>query len=229
MKTESTGISPARYRQAPTVPARCRHSTLLLLLAFCTLGQAQTDTIFVTGTVYNQHTRKPEPYCLVELIQDSIATAVRVCDGEGFFLIDNLPTGSYTLRVGVGHVTLFQNDFVLREPANLSIYVDTLQLINLRTVTINARRWVPPVPEHHLSDKLITHADDYRLWNFSGHMTESGPACADLSRGENAGLQYQAMVEQKKSQHHLWYTDPIPATLRRKARNASDSTATGQK
>lgn len=205
---------------------------LPLLLSICVLGHAQTDTIAVTGTVYNQQTLKPEPYCLVQLLQDSVAKAVRVCDEEGFFFIDNLPAGSYTLRVGVGRVTLFQNDMELREYANLSIYVDTLQLINLRAVSINARRWVPPMPMHRLEEQhlLVKDANDYRLWNFSGKMTDSGPACADLSRGDNAGLQYQAEVEKKKSYRHLWYTPPIPATPRRKARTApSDSTAGPQK
>lgn len=205
---------------------------LPLLLSICVLGHAQTDTIAITGTVYNQQSLKPEPYCLVQLLQDSVAKAVRVCDEEGFFFIDSLLTGSYTLRVGVGRVTLFQNDMELREYANLSIYVDTLQLINLRAVSINARRWVPPMPMHRLEEQhlLVKDANDYRLWNFSGKMTDSGPACADLSKGDNAGLQYQAEVEEKKSYRHLWYTPPIPATPRRKARTApSDSTAGPQK
>ena len=205
---------------------------LPLLLSICVLGHAQTDTIAVTGTVYNQQSQKPEPYCLVQLLQDSVAKAVRVCDEEGFFFIDSLPTGNYTLRVGVGRVTLFQNDMELREYANLSIYVDTLQLINLRAVSINARRWVPPMPMHRLEEQhlLVKDANDYRLWNFSGRMTDSGPACADLSRGDDAGLLYQAEVEKKKSYRHLWYTPPIPATPRRKARTApSDSTAGPQK
>ena len=205
---------------------------LPLLLSICVLGHAQTDTIAVTGTVYNQQTLKPEPYCLVQLLQDSVAKAVRVCDEDGFFFIDSLPTGSYTLRVGVGRVTLFQNDMELREYANLSIYVDTLQLINLRAVSINARRWVPPMPMHRLEEQhlIISDADDYRLWNFSGKMTDSGPACADLSRGDDAGLLYQVEVEKKKSYNHLWYTPPIPATPRRKARTAPpDSTAGPQK
>lgn len=205
---------------------------LPLLLSICVLGHAQTDTIAVTGTVYNQQSQKPEPYCLVQLLQDSVAKAVRVCDEEGFFFIDSLPAGNYTLRVGVGRVTLFQNDMELREYANLSIYVDTLQLINLRAVSISARRWVPPMPMHRLEEQhlLVKDANDYRLWNFSGKMTESGPACADLSRGNNAGLQYKAEVEKKKSYNHLWYTAPIPATPRHKARTApSDSTATSQK
>ena len=209
-----------------------RTLTLLLLLATVSVGHAQTDTIAITGTVYNQQTLKPEPYCLVQLLQDSVAKAVRVCDEEGFFFIDSLPAGSYTLRVGVGRVTLFQNDMELREYANLSIYVDTLQLINLRAVSINARRWVPPMPMHRLEEQhlLVKDANDYRLWNFSGKMTDSGPACADLSRGNDAGLLYQAEVEKKKSYRHLWYTPPIPATPRRKTRTApSDSTTTGQK
>ena len=205
---------------------------LPLLLSICVLGHAQTDTIAVTGTVYNQQTLKPEPYCLVQLLQDSVAKAVRVCDEEGFFFIDSLPAGNYTLRVGVGRVTLFQNDMELREYANLSIYVDTLQLINLRAVSISARRWVPPMPMHRLEEQhlLVKDANDYRLWNFSGKMTDSGPACADLSRGDDAGLLYQAEVEKKKSYRHLWFTPPIPATPRRKARTApSDSTAVSQK
>lgn len=197
---------------------------LLLLLATPLAGHTQTDVIAVSGTVYNQHTRKPEPYCLVQLLQDSVARFVCVGDDNGSFFVDSLPAGSYTLRVGVGHMTLFQNDFELRESANLSIYVDTLQLINLRAVTIVGKRWVPPMPPHELGATLITTADDYRLWNFSGHMTDSGPACADLSRGDNAGLRYQAEVEEKKIHRHLWYTDPIPATPRPKAKRKAAST-----
>lgn len=203
--------------------------SILLLLAAFSASHAQTEPIIVTGTVYNQHTRKPEPYCLVQLLQDSIAKFVCVSDHEGFFVADSLTAGTYTLRVGVGHVTLYQNDFELREPANLSIFVDTLQLINLRAVTIVGKRWVPPMPGHELGASLITTADDYRLWNFSGHMTESGPACADLSRGENAGLRYQAEVEQKKINRHLWYTDPIPATPRRKAKRKASPTPAAEK
>lgn len=202
---------------------------LLLLLTTLSVGQAQTEPIIVTGTVYNQHTLKPEPYCLVQVLQDSIAKFVGVSDYDGFFVVDSLLAGTYTLRVGVGHVTLYQNDFELHEPANLSIYVDTLQLINLRAVTIVGKRWVPPMPAHDLGAQLITHADDYRLWNFSGRMTDSGPACADLSRGEGAGLLYQAEVEKKKSYNHLWYTDPIPPTPRRKHKGkASPTPATGK-
>lgn len=194
-----------------------RALTILLLLAAVGLCRAQSGDIVVTGIVYNLHTKNPEPYCLVQLVQDSVAKAVRVCDDEGFFVVDSLPMGSYTLRVGVGSVTLYQNDFKLLESANLSIYVDTLQLINLRTVTINAHRRIPSMPGHNLGHELIVNTNDYRLWNFSGHMTDSGPACADLSRGENAGLHYQAEVAKKKSHQHLWYTAPIPATTRRKS------------
>jgi hypothetical protein len=202
--------------------------TILLLLAAVSFCRAQSDPIVVTGTVYNLHTKNPEPYCLVQLVQDSVAKAVRVCDDEGFFIIDSLPTGLYTLRVGVGSVTLYQNDFELREPANLSIYVDTIQLINLHTVTINGRRRVLPMPDHDLGYKLIVSPNDFRLWNFSGEMTDSGPACADLSRGDNPGLKYQADVAKKKSYNHLWYTAPIPATPRRKHSSPTppaDSTA----
>ena len=56
---------------------------------------------------------------------------------------------------------------------------DTLQLIILHSVTINDRRRVLPMPDHDLGHKLIVSPNDYRLWNFSGKMTDSGPTRAD--------------------------------------------------
>lgn len=192
---------------------------LVLLLAATVAVQAQTDTIAITGTVYNQHTRMPEPYCLVQLLQDSVARAVRVCDREGFFFIDSLPAGTYTLNVGIGRLTLYQNDFELLEPANLSIYVDTVQLIRLSPVDINSQRQVP----RHPGTLLITSTSDRRLWNLSGRMTESGPASADLSGGPKKQSMLSGTVP-------IWYYEFWSQWPTRKRKSTatppSDTTAT---
>ena len=150
---------------------------ILLLAAVATVSRAQSDTIVVTGTVYNQHTRESEPYCFVQLLQDKMPKVSCLSDSNGIFSFDSLPTGIYTLQVSVGRTMLYKTDFELSESAYISIYVDTLQFISLRPFNVSAPRRTP----HMLGDRLITSANDDRLWNFSGQMGDSGPASKDLS------------------------------------------------
>lgn len=144
----------------------------LMLIATCCLLAAslrgQGDTVLVTGTVHNLHTRHPQPYCLVQMLQGGVAKAMRVADAEGFFRIDSLPAGTYTLHLSVGILPLYTAELDLTEDANLSLFVDTLRMVDLRAVTIRARRRVPGMPRHMLGAKLITSPNDPRLWDFFG-------------------------------------------------------------
>ena len=155
----------------------------LMLIATCCLLAAslrgQADTVLVTGTVHNLHTRRPHPYCLVQMLQGGVAKAMRVADAEGYFHIDSLPAGTYTLHLSVGILPLYTAELDLTEDANLSLFVDTLRMVDLRAVTIRARRRVPGMPRHMLGAKLITSANDPRLWDFHGTGRDASASVAE--------------------------------------------------
>ena len=208
----------------------------LLLLPLLLMGtaRAQVDTVFVGGTVVNNLTLRPMPHCLVLLSQGGRAVATRVCDAEGAFFIDTLPTGTYTLAVEAAGLPLFRGDFELRESAELDIRVDTLQRVELEAVTVSDRRPEPlPLvePRHRLGTELVTSADDRRLWSISGHV-EAAPAAADLSGGGPPSRKgYWEDLARKVAEGHPWYVRPKRAKARRTARGgnntpaAADSTA----
>ncbi len=200
--------------------SRTRRFALLLLFLGTASLRAQDNHILISGIVRNLHTSRPQPHCLVQLLQGGVAQARRVADEEGYFLIDSLPAGTYTLQVSVGLLPALKAEMELLDDAHLSLFVDTLQTVNLRTVTISDQRPMPPLPNHELGEQLITSADDIRLWNLSGRMTESGPACADLSTCPASN--YFAGVARMKAIGHLWYTKPAPPTRRRPARRKAN-------
>ena len=128
-------------------------------------GQAAVDTgsVLVLGSVVNRLSGEPEPYCTVQFLRGTDTAATVLCDGEGLFELDGLPTGSYGLSVTLRGVTLYQADLVLNDNALLyiSVITDSFQLRTLREVEIMA-------PKHQLAEQgqLITHYDDPRLWDF---------------------------------------------------------------
>lgn len=210
---------------------------LALMMLVATTGWAQTDTIFVEGTVYNLHTHKPEPYCLVQLEQEGKIRLQQVSDDKGTFFIDALPIGTYTIRVGIANVSLFQKDFDLFEPTNLSIMVDTVRLVNLSPVTITSQRSNPSSPSlsaPNLVFSFITSPDDPRLWNFyaSEVMDMSGPACADLSKGTYSDfLEKEYKKKRQKFEEQLWDRKPTPfrkRRLRKSQPSTSDTIHTGR-
>lgn len=137
---------------------------LLLLLSASPPLWAQkpdvSDSVVVMGTVVNRITSQPEPFSIVQLLQDTMVVASASCDEEGWFGIEALPVGSYLLEVQVRGLTLYQADLVLQENAvlNIGVITDSIRLVNLREVAIVALR-------HLLGEQLISTTHDIRLWN----------------------------------------------------------------
>lgn len=139
---------------------------LMLLLSvgpLCSQESAAPDSVVVLGLVVNRISGEHEPFCQVHFLQGSDTVATAVCDQEGYFGVDRLPVGTYSLSVSLRGMTLYQSDLVLGDNAMLylSVITDSFQLRNLREVEIVA-------PKHDLaaSGLLITSPDDDRLWDF---------------------------------------------------------------
>ena len=141
---------------------------ILLAIAAATTLRAQTDSVMVFGTVTNYHMGTPMAACKVILSQEADTLCTAWSDAEGFFLLPQVPKGSYTLSVE-RDFSLYTANLVLAENAELGISVDTVKHVQMHPVTITA-------PKHMLQERLITSPDDPRLWNFSGNMHESFPA-----------------------------------------------------
>ena len=139
---------------------------LMLLLSvgpLCSQESAAPDSVVVLGLVVNRISGEHEPFCQVHFLQGSDTVATAVCDQAGYFGVDRLPVGTYSLSVSLRGMTLYQSDLVLGDNAMLylSVITDSFQLRNLREVEIVA-------PKHDLaaSGLLITSPDDDRLWDF---------------------------------------------------------------
>lgn len=199
---------------------------LLPLLLLAPLAQAQEpepDSIVVVGTVVNRLGGEPEPYCSVVFLRGTDTVASAICDAEGAFGIDPIPTGTYGLAVSLRGMTLYQADLVLGSNADLyiSVITDSFQLRTLREVEIVA-------PGHLLAeqDMLIDRPDDLRLWVFDyrwwwalwGLAPEdrSASSSADPNAPRAKGeLFYNAAKESKNPRiWQLWWPDrpAAPAT-----------------
>lgn len=139
---------------------------LLLIVSIGAKAQEPmpADSVIVLGSVVNRLSGEPEPYCLVNFLRGSDTAASALCDNEGLFSTDPMPTGTYGLSVSLRGMTLYQADLVLNSNAELyiSVITDSFQLRTLREVAIVA-------PKHQLAEQgqLITHHDDPRLWDFN--------------------------------------------------------------
>lgn len=148
-----------------------------ILLAFVPVRAQQPvvrDTVAVFGAITNHTTGKPEPYCTIQFLDQDRLAAGTVCDDEGFFEVDALPTGAYTLRVMLSGLTLYKQELLIDETSNLNISVIT------DSTTI---RMLPEIhvaeaaPTHLLQEQelLITSPRDPRLWDFKYRWWVPGP------------------------------------------------------
>ena len=124
------------------------------------------DSIMVFGAVLNQRTLDPEPFCLVQFIGEREDTVNAVCDDEGFFAVEGMPVGMYTMKVKYKGLSLYQESLALNSNTDLTVKVvtDTIRFIGLPAVDVLSSR-----PKHLLAkqDLLITETSDPRLWNFN--------------------------------------------------------------
>jgi len=163
---------------------------VVALLAFIPVLAQQPeyqDTVAVYGAISNHSTGKPEPYCTIQFLDQDRLVAGTLCDEEGFFSVDALPTGSYTLKVMLSGLTLYKQDLLIDETANLNISVitDSVTIRMLPEIHV-----ADAVPTHQLQEQelLITSPRDPRLWHFKYRWWVPGPkpvpheAKLDLSR-----------------------------------------------
>lgn len=158
--------------------------SLVFLVYLVVLGgslNAQTDSVWMEGRVTDAASGQPQTACEVQLLQEGEAKAVTFCDEEGYFTIGWTPVGTYTLSILSEGTSLYYAEIQLTESAmvNIALMPDTVNIHALKPVAVNATR-------HKLGDKLITSADDHRLWDMFGHGL-GGPASADLSWNTHNG------------------------------------------
>ena len=118
------------------------------------------DSVFLTGTVLNRHTQEPVPWCIMRFAQEGQTKATVVSDGEGYFELNGLPAGTYALHAMVHGRSLYQADLTLSGVAHLSIAIDTIAQVMLKTVEVVASK-------HLLGPHLIQSVDNRRLWGFT--------------------------------------------------------------
>ena len=85
---------------------------LMLLLSvgpLCSQESAAPDSVVVLGLVVNRISGEHEPFCQVHFLQGSDTVATAVCDQEGYFGVDRLPVGTYSLSVSLRGMTLYQS------------------------------------------------------------------------------------------------------------------------
>ena len=161
---------------------------VIAILAFfpvCAQQQEVGDSVAVYGAISNHRTGKPEPFCTIQFLNEDRLVAGTVCDEEGFFVVAPLPVGSYTLKVLLSGLTLYKQELLIDETANLNISVitDSTTIRMLPEVHVAA-------PAHQLEyqELLITSPSDLRLWSFNYRWWVPGPkpvpheARRDLSR-----------------------------------------------
>ena len=163
--------------------------TSLAFLPVCA-QQEEGDSVAVYGAILNHGTGKPEPYCTIQFLSEERLVAGTVCDEDGFFVVAPLPVGTYTLKVLLRGLTLYKQELLIEEAANLNISVitDSTTVRMLPEVSVE-----DAAPTHQLEQQglLITSPSDPRLWFFEYRWWVRGPkpvpheARADLSRIPN--------------------------------------------
>ena len=163
--------------------------TSLAFLPVCA-QQEEGDSVAVYGAILNHGTGKPEPYCTIQFLSEERLVAGTVCDEDGFFVVAPLPVGTYTLKVLLRGLTLYKQELLIEEAANLnsSVITDSTTVRMLPEVSVE-----DAAPTHQLEQQglLITSPSDPRLWFFEyrwwvrGFKPVPHEARADLSRIPN--------------------------------------------
>ncbi|MBR1835491.1 MAG: hypothetical protein IJ785_08330 [Bacteroidales bacterium] len=149
-------------------------ATLLAFVPVCAQQPEMQDTVAVYGAVSNHNTRNPEPYCTIQFFNNDRLVAGAVCDEEGLFVVDTLPVGTYTLKVLLSGVTLYKQELLIDESANLNISVITDSTTIRMLPEIHVAE-TAPVHQLEYQELLITSPSDPRLWDFSYRWWVPGP------------------------------------------------------
>ena len=163
--------------------------TSLAFLPVCA-QQEEGESVAVYGAILNHRTGEPEPFCTIQFLDEERLVAGTGCDEDGFFVVAPLPVGTYTLKVLLRGLTLYKQELLIEEAANLNISVitDSTTVRMLPEVSVEDSATTHQLEQQGL---LITSPSDPRLWFFKYRWWVRGPkpvpheARADLSRIPN--------------------------------------------
>ena len=139
--------------------------TLLAFLPVCA-QQEEGDSVAVYGAILNHRTGEPEPFCTIQFLDEERLVAGTVCDEKGFFVVAPLPVGTYTLKVLLSGLTLYKQELLIEEAANLNISVIT-DSTTIRLLPEVHVADAAPVHQLEYQGLLITSPSDPRLWDFN--------------------------------------------------------------
>ncbi len=142
-----------------------------MLLVSTAVWAQEADSVTLTGIVKNLHSGKPQPHCILSLRQNDTTVATALTDEGGEFVLPSIPAGSYTLFVKLHGLSFYQSDMDLGRSADLSISIDTMRVMQLKTVVITAMK-------HMLGTLQITSVHDKRLWGFTAGYRDANASIA---------------------------------------------------
>lgn len=149
----------------------CLLALAAILLASTTVWAQEADSVTLTGIVKNLHSGKPQAGCILSLRQNDTVVATALTDKGGEFALPPIPAGSYTLFVKLHGLSFYQSDLDLGQSADLNISIDTLRVMQLKTVVVTAMK-------HMLGSLQITSVHDKRLWGFTAGYRDANASIA---------------------------------------------------
>lgn len=144
---------------------------LLNLIGLTGCLAQEEDSLSITGIVINLHSDRPLPNCVLSLKQEEAVVARTTTDERGEFELARIPTGVYTLYVKLHGILFYQSDIELGRSADLYISLDTIRVMQLRTVVVNAMK-------HALGPFQIKSVHDRRLWGFTAGYRDANACIA---------------------------------------------------
>ncbi len=123
----------------PTSFRKSRNSvvTLILLCLLPWLGQAQTNTVMLTGTVTDEKTGEPLPFANVYINNSSIGTTT---NEKGAYTLGNLPIGTLEVAVSYLGYTPIKQTLRFEQPGRKTVLFKMRSGMELEGVVIYSKK-----------------------------------------------------------------------------------------
>ncbi|HXD76661.1 MAG TPA: outer membrane beta-barrel protein [Puia sp.] len=140
----------------------------LLLISFSGYGQ---ETMRIFGTLTDSVTHEPVPYATVSLLNQQTKAAVKAThtDTSGHFVLENVPAGTFSLRVSAVRYNILKEDIV----------------INSATGDLNAGTLLMTASNNNVLEEVIVAAKKQALQTVKGKRVSSVNQSL-VSKGGNA-------------------------------------------
>lgn len=149
----------------------CLLTLAVMLLVSSVVWSQEADSVTLTGIVKNLHSGKPQAGCVLSLRQNDTVVARALTDEGGEFALPPIPAGSYTLFVKLHGLSFYQSDMDLGRSADMNISIDTVRVMQLKTVVVTAMK-------HMLGSLQITSVHDKRLWGLTAGYRDANASIA---------------------------------------------------